>query len=92
MLFANEVEILLAQRQAVWAPQHPHHFEQQMAQLAPTAFYVACLDALATKFDAMPHSSDSLRRQFVHLLHQEIKSWQQDGRWPSALPKLAELL
>ncbi|MCL4266641.1 MAG: hypothetical protein KJ069_25830 [Anaerolineae bacterium] len=92
MLFANEVEILIAQRRAAWDPQHPHHFEQHMAQIDPALLYAACLDALATKFAAMPHGSDPTRRQFVHLLREEMKSWQQNGRWPLAIPRLTDLL
>ncbi|GIK55310.1 MAG: hypothetical protein HND44_12845 [Chloroflexi bacterium] len=92
MLFANEVEILIAERRAAWDPHHPHQFEQHLAQVDPTLLYAACLDTLATKFAAMPHSNDPARRQFVHLLQKEIKSWQQNGRWPLAIPKLTELL
>jgi hypothetical protein len=92
MLFANEVEILMAQRRAAWNPQQPYLFEQHMAQVDPAMLFAACLDALAAKFASMPHVTDPLRRHFVHLLHQEIKSWQQDGRWPAPVPPLEELL
>ncbi|HRQ41759.1 MAG TPA: hypothetical protein PLD25_27880 [Chloroflexota bacterium] len=91
-LFANEVEILLAQRRAAWNPQQPHRFEQHMAQVDPAVLYAACLEALAAKFATFPHLGDPVHHQFVHNIQQEITDWQQDGRWPSAVPNLAELL
>lgn len=91
-LFANEVEILLAQRRAVWNPQQPHRFDQHIAQVDPAVLYAACLETLAAKFAAFPHMDDQVHWQFVHNIQQEIKVWQQDGRWPVPVPSLADLL
>lgn len=92
MLFANEVEILIAERRAVWDPLHPHDFVHHLAQVDPTSLYVACLDAIAAKFAEYPLVSDPVYHQFIHLLHEEIETWRRDGRWPLIVPKLADLL
>ncbi len=91
-LLAKEVEILLAQRRAAWNPQQPHRFDQHIAQVDPAVLFAACLEALVAKFATFPHVSDPVHRQFVHDVQQEIKGWQQDGRWPAPLPPLADLL
>lgn len=92
MLFANEVEILLAQRRAAWLPQQPFLFEQRLAQVDPALLYMVCLHTVATKFRSFPHMDDPAYQEVVHLLHEEMKVWQSNGRWPATLPTLAELL
>ncbi len=92
MLFANEVEILIAQRRAAWDPEHPHRFEEHLAQVDPVDLYVACLQELKTKFTGNYPINDPVYHEFVHLLGQEIEAFKQNARWPTLVPKLADLL
>jgi hypothetical protein len=92
MLFASEVEILIAERRAAWNPHHPHEFMRHLAQVEPTSLYIACLDTIAAKFAEYPHISDPVYHQFIHLLQQEIEAWRRNGRWPLIVPKLTDLL
>ena len=92
MLLANEVEILIAGRRAVWDPQHPHDFEAHLAQLDPVDLFIASLDALIAKFANPSFQHDPVNRQFFHMLETERSDWQRNGRWPVIVPKLMELL
>ena len=49
MWIVAEFEILLAQQEAHWDPQHPHDFERHLAAVDPFLLYASCLQALQNK-------------------------------------------
>lgn len=91
-LFADEVEILLAQERADWATHHDRTFEQHLAGCEPFALYVTCLQALRAKFAHYPHGHDLVLYQLTHFLDNECAALQEQGKMPLYLPTLTELL
>lgn len=67
-LFIEEVEILLAERQA----EYPRlaDYEQRLIQANPQKLYLSSLAALIQKFEPFPHK-DELYARFLVYLHQQ---------------------
>ncbi len=68
IFFADELEILFAERRAMY-PNH-HAYEMQLSKADPFKLYLASLKALIQKFEEFPHK-DRKYRQFLHFLHSE---------------------
>jgi hypothetical protein len=92
ILFANEVDVLLAQQRARLNPRIPTEFDSKLADLDPLAFYVSCLQTLRKKFADTTIYSDPTHQHFRHDLSLEIARLQDENSWPSSIPTLAELL
>jgi hypothetical protein len=92
ILFANEVDILLAQERARLNLRFPAEFDSKLANIDPFAFYVSCLQALRKKFADNTIYSDPAHQHFRHDLNLEIARLQNENSWPSSIPPLADLL
>ena len=91
MWIVAEFEILLAEQEAHWDPQHPHEFETHMAAVDPFLLYASCLQALQEKVNDLHTGSEELDRQGMHFVQTEIKQLQEEGKWPLLLPSMDEL-
>jgi hypothetical protein len=89
-LFANEIDILMAQLKARLNPRFPSEFDGKLAVLEPMGFYVSCLSALRKKFSYNNIYFDPTHQRFKHKLNLEIARLQHENRWPSSIPTLAE--
>jgi hypothetical protein len=89
-LLAQESEILLAERRAVWG-HDPDTFDQRLAALDPQVFYVTCLEAILARFDHLPGPDDEIRK-FRHVLHTEITALQENGRGQVVAKRLEDIL
>ena len=68
LLFSDELEILFAERRAMYA--NHREYEVQLGKAEPLKLYLASLKYLIEKFEKFPHK-DRKYRQFLHFLHSE---------------------
>jgi len=72
-LLSQEAEIILAQRRAAWEPDLTG-FERRLCAVEPVALYLACLDEIRLRFDAMAQN-DPFSMQFRRVIKNEIDAW-----------------
>ncbi len=89
-LLAQESEILLAERRAIWG-HDPETFDQRMAVLDPPVFYLACLQAILARFEHLPGPDEEIRK-FRHVLQTELTAFRDDGQGLVATKRLEEIL
>lgn len=69
VLFAEEAEIILAERRAEWG-NNPHEFETRLATVEPLTLYAACLEYIIEKF------KNFNLEEYMHLKHYlQVKLW-----------------
>jgi hypothetical protein len=74
-IFAEEVEIQLAERRAVWDVAHPKvPFEEQLAKVDPFDLYLACLEEFQLKFFHLPYLQSESMLHFTHFIRLEIRA------------------
>ena len=86
--FAEEVEILLAERFAEWES-IPHEFETRLATVEPLALYAACLEYLIDKYKS-PIQEDSM--DLKHYLQVKLHALHSENELPRFSPPLQELI
>jgi hypothetical protein len=69
-LLAQEVEILLAERRALWL-EKPDTFEERLLALEPQELYAACLASLRQKFAHYPYQDDQAMHGLINALRSE---------------------
>lgn len=71
-LLVDEVEIILAERQAIRGTE-PGVFEKRLVSVPPLDLYHAILVALRERYHKLPGSDDDLVLNLRHVLHEELK-------------------
>ena len=90
LILANEIDIILAQERARLNPRFPAEFDNKVANVDPLNFYVSCLSMMRKKFADNTIYFDPTHQVFKHKIHLEIARLQQEDKWPSSIPTLAE--
>jgi len=92
-IFAEEVEILLAERRAVWDVEHPRVlFEERLAQVDSIDLYFACLERFQQVFSHYPFLQSESMLHFNHFIRSEIQSFRETHRWPLFVTPIEQLL
>ena len=91
ILLAEEVEILLAERRAVWS-RDLNAFEARLASIAPFVLYTACLNTLRRRFQQLHPISEGSAQKFYHFLVTESRELQAIHPLPAHTQTLSELL
>lgn len=92
-IFAEEVEILLAERRAVWDVAHPKApFEERLAKVDPFALYLTSLDILTEKFSHHLCLQSESMLHFAHFIRLEILALHEEHRWPLYVTPIEKLL
>jgi len=90
-IFAEETEILFAERRAEWEPDHTT-FNKKMIKADPLTLYCVCLEALREKFEHSRLRDSENIHHFAHFIQTEITVLQELNKWPARLPTVAKLL
>lgn len=88
-LFVEEVEILLAERQAEYTL--VHDYEKRLAKADPLQLYLASLETLIQKFETFPNK-DEVYARFLIYLHQQKHRMEAAGLLKGVIQPLSDLL
>jgi hypothetical protein len=90
-IFAEETEILFAERRAEWEPDHTT-FNKKLIKADPLTLYYACLENLREKFEHSRQKDNEIIHHFAHFIQTEIMVLQELDEWPARLPTINKLL
>jgi hypothetical protein len=91
-LIANEIEMLMAERQAAWGLDE-NGFAERLAGVEPLALFASMLASINRQQNEIPaaaRGSDYLLLE--HNLHAMMKILEQAGDWPAHVPLIEELI
>lgn len=88
-LFIEEVEILMAERKALYSKSH--EFDRKLILANPQDLYRACLEALIQKFKHFPHKDEEYL-QFLDYLQMEKHRFQAARLTKGPAPNLVDIL
>lgn len=89
-LLAAEVQVLLAERGAVWLRQKPGEFEHRLANADPLTLYRSCIEALKDRFHDYPDDENESIKAFRHFL--QFEASYQTGQAGGPPQLLADIL
>lgn len=87
-VFAEELEIIFAERSATYA--NHHDYEKDLIAADPRDLYLASLEALLNKFESFTHM-DKSQRDFLHFLRTEKNRLYAIGISSALAPSLDEI-
>jgi hypothetical protein len=91
MMLAEEVEGLLAKRQA-FCHGHDKDFEHILAKISPEELYISCINTLKDKFERSHHKELIHIRDFLNFIHCEVRFLKRENLWPSSPSSIGEIL
>ncbi len=92
LLFANEIDILLAKERARLNPRTAGDFDAKLIAVDPLQLYICCLNTIQSTFAHDQHFSGVTWQHFKHELNLEITRLKRENNWPSSISTLAELI
>jgi hypothetical protein len=91
VVLAEEVEIILSERRAVWA-KDLSGFEDRLKSIDPLSLYLASLQTLRQRIQKFPAAADGVNQMFSHFLIVESQALQAYHPSPARAKTLEELL
>ncbi len=91
MRFVEEVEIILAERRAVWV-EDLTGFEARLEEVPVSLLYAIFLKELAEKSDEEQGNASFPGREFINIIEGERDNLKSTGRWPEEVPSVLDIL
>jgi len=92
VVLVNEIEALLAKRQAAWG-EDENAYTERLALVEPLILFIVILHTLDQEIESLPAAVRNHGYQEVlHKIREAIHILEQVGVWPDRIPNIREIL
>lgn len=89
--FIKQVEIILARRRAIWAPDEAK-FEARLSKTLPSQLYAACIEELIIQIEQDNKRTVFDKHDLYGFILKEKRGLISEGLWPEEVPSISEIL